>query len=93
MRLLFCIFLLAVEGGQATDGLKLWSDWLSEGKALCNTGTYCGAAQAFREALAIAERSTNGVEKLAEIYDALAGAYAEAGQYAEFEGEYRRALP
>jgi tetratricopeptide (TPR) repeat protein len=92
MRLFFCIFYLAVGSGQAIEGPKVWSDWLSEGKALGNSGNYSAAAQALSEALTIAERSTIEYGKLVEIHDALAGVYAEDGRYTESEAEYRRVL-
>jgi tetratricopeptide (TPR) repeat protein len=49
-------------------------------------------AQAFRRALLLAEGASAGERRLVGIYDALASAYANAGQYAEFEHEYQRAL-
>ena len=92
MRFVLCILLLAVRSGQASETSKGWSDWLSEGLALSQTGKYSAAAHAFREALAIAERSAIDERQIVELHDALAGAYAEAGQFAESESEYRRAL-
>jgi tetratricopeptide (TPR) repeat protein len=71
---------------------KAWSEWVTEGKALIGAGNYAAAAQAFRRASVLAEAANAGKQKLVEIYDALASAYAEAGQYAESEHEYRRAL-
>ncbi len=92
MRFVLCILLLAVQSGHASEKSKGWSDWLSEGRALSYTGSYPTAAHAFREALAIAAPSMIEDRKLAVIHDALAGAYAQTGQFAEAEAEYRRAL-
>jgi len=60
--------------------------------ALSQTGSYLAAEHAFREALAIAERSAIDERQIVELHHALAGAYAEAGKFAESESEYRRAL-
>jgi tetratricopeptide (TPR) repeat protein len=92
MRFVLCILLLVVRSGQASETSKGWSAWLSEGKALRNTGNYSAAAHAFREALASAAHSNIDERQLVVLHDALAGAYAEAGQFAEAEGEYGRAL-
>jgi tetratricopeptide (TPR) repeat protein len=92
MRFLLCILLLAVRSGQASETSKGWSDWLSEGRALIHTGNYSATTHAFREALAITARSAIDDRQLIVLHDALAGAYAEAGQFAEAEAEYRRAL-
>jgi tetratricopeptide (TPR) repeat protein len=92
LRFVLCILLLVVRGGQASETSKGWSAWLSEGQALSDTGSYSAAAHAFREALAIAARSTIDDRHLVILHDALAGAYAEAGQFAQAEAEYRRAL-
>jgi tetratricopeptide (TPR) repeat protein len=92
MRLVFCILLLAVRSGQSRETPKGWSDWLSEGQTLSHTGNYSAAAHAFREALATAERLRIDDRRLVELHYALAVAYAEAGQFAESEGEYRHAL-
>ena len=92
MRFVLCIFLLAVRSGQASETSKGWSDWLSEGQVLSQTGNYSAAAHAFREALAIAERSAIDDRQMVVLHNALAVAYAEMGQFAEAEGEYRRAL-
>jgi tetratricopeptide (TPR) repeat protein len=93
MRFALCIFLLVVRSGQAGETSKGWSDWLSEGQSLSQTGNYSAAAHAFREALAIATRSAAiDNRQLVILHDALAGAYAEGGQFAEAEAEYRRSL-
>jgi tetratricopeptide (TPR) repeat protein len=93
MRFVFCILLLAVRSGHASETLKGWSDWLSEGQALNHSGSYSAAAHAFREALAAAAHSNIDERQLVVgLHDALAGAYAEAGQFAEAEAEYRCAL-
>jgi tetratricopeptide (TPR) repeat protein len=92
MRFVLCILLLAIRTGQASEPSKGWSDWLSGGKALRDTGNYSAAACAFREALAIAARSDIDERQLVVLHDALAGVYAEAGQFAESEAEYRCAL-
>jgi predicted TPR repeat methyltransferase len=70
---------LAVPTGQASEPSKNWSDWLSEGKTLYSAGNYFAAAHAFREALAIAAHSDINERRLVVLHDALAGAYAEAG--------------
>jgi tetratricopeptide (TPR) repeat protein len=65
---------------------------IAEGAALNSAGHYSAAAQAFRRALVVAEGATADEPTLIGIYDALASAYANAGQSAESEHEYRRAL-
>jgi tetratricopeptide (TPR) repeat protein len=92
MRLVLFIILLGVGSCHASETSKGWSAWLSEGKALYASGNYSAAAHAFREALSIAVRSDVTDRQLTELHDALAGVYAEAGQFAESEGEYRCAL-
>jgi tetratricopeptide (TPR) repeat protein len=91
MGLVLFILLLAVRS-QAIDTQKGWSDWLSEGQAFRDAGDYSAAAHAFREALTIAERSSVSDAQLIALDDALAETYAEAGQFAESEAAYRRAL-
>ncbi len=92
MRFVLLVLLLAVRSSQASETSKGWSDWLSEGESLSHKGNYSAAAHAFREALAIAERMQINDRRLVELHYALAVAYAEAGQFAESESEYRRAL-
>ncbi len=92
MRFVLCILLLAVRSGQASETSKGWSDWLSEGQSLSHKGNYSAATHAFREALAIAERCQIDDRRLVELHYALAVAYVDAGQFAESESEYRRAL-
>jgi tetratricopeptide (TPR) repeat protein len=92
VRIALFIILLAVRNCHAEEPSKGWSDWLEEGKALRNTGNYFAAARAFREALAIAVRSDATDWQLVDLHHALAGAYAETGQFLESEGEYRCAL-
>jgi tetratricopeptide (TPR) repeat protein len=91
VRSVLFVFLLAVPS-QAIDTQKGWSDWLSEGQAFRDAGDYPAAADAFREALTIAERSSVSDTQLIALDDALAETYAEAGQFAESEAAYRRAL-
>ena len=85
------IFLLAMPS-QAINPQKDWSDWLSEGQAFRAAGNYFAAALAFRRALTIAEPSNISDAQLIALDDALAETYAEAGQFAESEAAYRRAL-
>jgi tetratricopeptide (TPR) repeat protein len=92
MRLVLCFTLLAIWSGQADDNPRAWSDLLLHGRSLLDSGNYSAAAAVFCKALAIAERSGINDGQLAQLHDALASAYAEAGQFAESEGEYRRAL-
>jgi tetratricopeptide (TPR) repeat protein len=94
MRFILCMTLCAVgiAQGQAVGDRKSWSDFLSEGKALCDSGNYSAAAEAFRHALALADESSIDHNQLTQIHDGLAGAYAEAGQYTASESEYRRTL-
>ena len=92
MRFVLCILLPAVRSGQASETPKGWSDWLSEGQSLNHSGSYSTAAHAFREALAIAARSAVDDEQMVVLHNALAGAYAQAGRFAEAEAEYRCAL-
>jgi tetratricopeptide (TPR) repeat protein len=92
MRFVLCILLLVVRSGQASETSKGWSAWLSEGQSLSHKGNYSAAAHAFREALGIAVRSGFTDRQLAEFHDALAVAYAQAGQFKDSEDEYRCAL-
>jgi tetratricopeptide (TPR) repeat protein len=92
IRFVLCILLLAVRSGQASETSQGWSAWLTEGQSLSHKGNYSAAAHAFREALATAAHSNINERQLVVLHDALAGAYPEAGQFAESEGEYRRAL-
>jgi tetratricopeptide (TPR) repeat protein len=92
MRFVLCILLLAAWSSQASEPSKGWSAWLSEGQALRDAGDYSAAAHTFREALTIAERSSVSDPQLIALDDALAETYAEAGQFAESEAAYRRAL-
>jgi tetratricopeptide (TPR) repeat protein len=85
------IFLLAVPS-QAIDPQNGWSDWLSEGQRFRAAGNYSAAALAFSKALTIAARANVGDAQLIALDDALAETYAEAGQFAESEAAYRRAL-
>jgi tetratricopeptide (TPR) repeat protein len=87
-----CIALLTLCSAAANNTPKAWSDWVSEGKALTRVGNFAAAAQAFRQALSLAEAANTDERKLVEIHDALASAYAEAGQYSESEHDYRNAL-
>ena len=92
MRIVLLMILLAVRICHASEPSRGWSDWFSEGKALFASGNYSAAARAFREARSSAVRSGVADRQLTELDEALAGADAEAGQFAESEGEYRRAL-
>jgi len=91
VRSVLFIFLLAVPI-QAIDTQKDWSDSLSEGQALRDAGNYPAAAHAFRDALTIAERSSASDAQLIALDDALAETYADAGQFADSEAAYQRAL-
>jgi tetratricopeptide (TPR) repeat protein len=86
---LMLLSILGMDGGQPP---KDWTDWVLEGKALRSAGNYLEAAQAFRNALASTASAPITDRQLIGVHDALAGAYAEAAQYAEAEHEYRRAL-
>src|ERR1700683_2160575 len=92
MRIVLFIILLVVRNCHASEPSKGWSDWLSEGQALSRTGNYPAAAHAFGEALGIAVRSDLTDRQLVDLHHALAGAYGQAGQFKESEGEYRCAL-
>ena len=92
MRFVLLVLFLAARSCQASETPKGWSDWLAEGQSLSHKGNYSAAAHAFREALAIAERFEIDDRRLVEVHYALAVAYAEAGQFADSESEYRRAL-
>ena len=96
MRSVLFFFLLAIpsraSNSEKANAEKPWSDWLSDAQTFRAAGHYPAAANAFREALALAEQSDpNGAQVLA-IEEELAGTYAEAGQYTESEVIYRRAL-
>jgi tetratricopeptide (TPR) repeat protein len=92
VRFVLCVILLAARSGQAGEAAKAWRDWVSEGKSLRANGNYTAAAQAFRQALISAGRSGVDDRQLIGLYHALGSAYADAGQFAESEHEYRRAL-
>jgi len=81
--------LLALRVGWASDA---WSDKLAEGQALFNRGKYVAAATKFRAALAEAESAHVEDRQLIVLHDALAGSSAEAGHFAEAEGEYKLAM-
>jgi tetratricopeptide (TPR) repeat protein len=87
---LFIFFLAAPS--QAVDTQKSWSDWLSDGQAFRTAGDYSAAAHAFREALRIAACLSVNDAQLIAMDEALAGTYAEAGQFSDSEAAYRRAL-
>ena len=92
MRFVLCFILLAVRSGQANDTPKELSELFSQGKSLLNKGDYSAAAHAFREALAVGERSSINDRQLAELHSDLAASYAEAGKFSESAGGYRRVL-
>jgi hypothetical protein len=85
MKPLICITLLTFWCAQANDMSKGWSDWMAEGQDAGDAGKYSDAAQAFRQALVLAEGSDGGNRMEVGIHDALASVYAEAGQYMEAE--------
>jgi tetratricopeptide (TPR) repeat protein len=90
--LVACLIPLIAWTAETEESPRGWREWVMAGRALTRTGNYAAAAQAFRRALAAAEGTDVGKGRLAELYHALASAYAEAGQYSESEHEYRRAL-
>jgi tetratricopeptide (TPR) repeat protein len=94
MKLIFamCLVPFVACTAETRESALGWSNLISEGKALTRAGNYSEAAQAFGRALAIAEDSDLGNRRLIGIYGALASVDAEAGQYAESEHEYQRAL-
>ena len=92
MNTLMCMVMLVFSRVDASDTPKPWGEWLFEGRALMALGKYSLAAQALRQALLDAEHSNAGTRTLLGVYGDLASAYADAGEYAESEREYRRAL-
>jgi len=90
--LAICLVPFVASTAETRESSLGWGNLTLEGKALTQAGKYPAAAQAFRQALAIAEGANADERTLLGIYDALASAYANAGQYAESEHEYRRAL-
>jgi tetratricopeptide (TPR) repeat protein len=86
------IIMLVVQSCHASEPSKEWSAWLSEGKALWSAGNYSAAVHAFREGLALARRSDVTRLQLVPLHQALADAYAAAGQYKDSEGEYQCTL-
>jgi tetratricopeptide (TPR) repeat protein len=92
LKFALCTVLFITSNVEAVDAPKGWNDWMSEGENLRSAGKYLAAVPAFQRALAIAEASERTDTKLIQALDSLAAAYAEAGQVANAEGEYRRAL-
>jgi len=92
MKLVLCVLLLLAQLSATSETPKSWSDWVSEGMTLGVAGHNLAAALAFRQALTTAEGSQISDRQLVAIYDDLASAYADAGQYLESEYAYRRGL-
>jgi tetratricopeptide (TPR) repeat protein len=91
-KLLSLFFLLILGLSIAYAQSHEWTDWVSKGKMLNEAANYPEAAKAFRQALATASSSNVSDMQLAGIMSALAGAYADLGQYSDAEHEWRRAM-
>jgi tetratricopeptide (TPR) repeat protein len=92
MKVFFSFLVLSLQILTNSGHPKAWTDWVSEGNASTEAGDYQAAAQAFRGALALAVSSGLSDAQVAEISSSLASAYGNAGQYANAEREWRRAL-
>ena len=92
MKLIICFTLLGFKMvfGSVPDGN--WSDWVEKGTALTKAGDHRRAVEAYQKALAQARVSALDALPLARIMSSLAGAYADAGEYAGAEFEWRQAL-
>jgi tetratricopeptide (TPR) repeat protein len=89
VRLALLLVVLTVHGRDMFQGLD---EWFQKGKSQMVTGDYRAAIQAFRQALATANRSGVDDRTLLEIHSFLAVACSQAGQFAESEHQYRSAL-
>jgi len=65
---------------------------MTEGIVLVRAGNYPAAILAFQHALTIAEASKTGYWELAKTLDSMGGAYADIGQLAESQRQFRRSL-
>ncbi len=92
MRLLLLITVSVIAQSAAGESAKSWDEWLAEGIAARDAGHYAAAIQAFRSASATAEAAEISESHRIVIYDSLASACAEAGEYAEAAAEYRKEL-
>jgi tetratricopeptide (TPR) repeat protein len=77
---------------QASGIAKDWRECMSEGAAQSKAGKYSEAVLSFESALRIAGGFQSGGRRLLYTIDALASAYAAAGQFTESAYQYRRGL-
>jgi tetratricopeptide (TPR) repeat protein len=69
-----------------------WKAWMEKGNNLSRAGNFSESLVAFREALAILDRSESGPIPLVSALNSLATAYADMDRPLEAEQYYRRAL-
>jgi tetratricopeptide (TPR) repeat protein len=93
MRVLSLIAVSVIVHSAAGQSVKSWDEWLAKGNAARDAGNYATAIQAFQSASAAAETAEIDAAHRLVIYDSLASACADAGQYAEAAAEYRKELP
>lgn len=67
-------------------------NWTLKGQDLSKAGQYSAAAAAFQEALTMDEANGIADGQTIEVYEGLASAYTEMGQFANARREYQRAL-
>lgn len=92
MKILLCFLLLSLEASVANEVTKSWNEWAEQAWSFSKTGNYRAAAQSFQRALDAAGNAGVADGQLVRIVGCLAAAYADSGQYAESEREWRRAL-
>lgn len=87
-----CAIPLIVPALSANEPASTFCDWHHRGMVLLHAGNYPAAAQAFRQALALAKTSTSAVPDLIAIHTSLASAYTLEGRYVESRDEFHDAL-
>ncbi len=87
-----CAISLIVPALSANEPASTFCDWHHRGMVLLHAGNYPAAAQAFRQALALAKTSTSAVPDLIAIHTSLASAYTLEGRYVESRDEFHDAL-
>ena len=89
MYLLLVYLSLAAAGSAASDE---WQLRMAEGQRLRYAGRHADAAESFRQAVRLIERSSPGSVRLAAALNSLALEYDTLARYPDAEANYRRAL-
>jgi tetratricopeptide (TPR) repeat protein len=92
LGLAICLVAWSAESLEANQSSKEWAEWRQDGNTLVSSGDYAGAAQAFRQALALSQSGNLNDSTVVGLYQALAWAYSQEGEFAEAECEYRKAM-